>query len=150
MKKFVVLFVSVALFGAVIIASCGGEEKDMKADTKEVSKMAEEAMADVKDSAMDLAVEKKDEFISGIKTKLESWDGKVADLKKKVESLNPTAKQLVDKPMAQLMEKKDAVFKKFEALKSDTTGDWPQAASEMTGSVKELGTAYDKVVSLIK
>ena len=144
------LLVSAVLIGLMIMIACGGEEKEAKVDAKSMTEDVKEAAGDMKETATEQLLAKKDEFVADMKSKLETWDGKLADLKTKTDALNPTAKKLVEKPMAELMEKKDIAYAKLDALKAASAGDFTKASEELTGSVKDVGTAYDKVVSLLK
>jgi hypothetical protein len=99
--------------------------------------------ADALNGTRDYTAQKKDEFLATMGQKMKDLDARMDELAKKSGGYKDDARTEADKTMAALRGQRDALGKKYDALKKTGQDTWQKAQAGVASAWNEMQKAYE-------
>ncbi len=84
---------------------------------------------------------KREDFVNGIKEKLDSWNAQIDDLEAKVKGKGTAVQQKYEDKINYLKKKRDELYEVVDSKKADGEEAWTQVKSGIKESANVLGEA---------
>jgi hypothetical protein len=139
--------------GLVMLAAltgCGGSSQPQARDTaaKPVDgRELRQKYTDALESTKDYTAQKKDEFLAAMGRNMKELDARMDELAKKTEGYKDDARVEADKVMAALREQRDALGKKYDALKKTGEDTWEKGQADVASAWSKMEKAYENAKS---
>ncbi len=98
---------------------------------------------DTVNGAKDYTAQKKDEFLAAMGQKMKDLDARMDELAKKSEGYKDDARTEADKTMGALRGQRDALGKKYDALKKTGQDTWEKAQAGVASAWNEMQKAFE-------
>jgi len=132
------------------LAGCGGSSQPQVQDTaaKPVDgRELKQKYAAALESTKDYTAQKKDEFLAAMGRNIKQLDARIDELAKKTEGYKDDAGAEADKVMAALREQRDALGKKYDALKKTGEDTWEKGQADVASAWSKMEKAYENAKS---
>jgi hypothetical protein len=155
MELSVRLQLSVLVALVAVVAGCkneGSSTPETSSAAREISAAGGHVQSGVQHAAIaakTFVAENKDQFLAASQKQLRMLDSAVSDLTKKSESYRDDVKAQVDKLLATVKEKREAVAKRFEELRIAGKEASVTAKSRFASSLEDFQKAIDEARSKI-
>lgn len=129
------------------LPGCGEKEqpqdKQATVSREDVKKEAKEALETTKAYTQ----EQMQAFRKQMEIKLNEYGEKIDQLEAKAEELGGDVKAKAEQQLTELRQKRDEVSEKLKELGSSSGNAWDQLKSGIDAAMKDLGSAYKKIVA---
>jgi predicted nucleic acid-binding Zn-ribbon protein len=140
------LALSVALLALLI--GCGAKEDTATTDATETTETAAETTEEVAETVAEGFEAVKTEYVAAVKTTVDEWNTKIADIEAKMTALPELAQKPLTEPVQNLKDKGVALAAQIVGLETATEETFEDEKIAIDESVAGVQSAYDAVMTL--